>query len=140
MSRISRRGFVVAGFGALALAGIGMAMTGTEATGFDHRTMSVDEMRASGALVVDIRTPAEWAETGVIEGAVLATFTDPESFLARVGPEIADGRDLVLVCRSGNRTRAAASALEGRLPNRIVSVEGGMRQVIGAGYSPVPPV
>lgn len=139
MSRISRRGFVVAGFGALALAGLGMAMTGTGAAGFEHRAISVDEMRASGALVVDIRTPAEWAETGVIEGAVLATFTDPDSFLARVGPELADGRDLVLVCRSGNRTRAAASALEGRLPNRIVSVEGGMRQVIGAGYSPVPP-
>ena len=31
--------------------------------------MTVDQMKADGALIVDIRTPEEWAETGVIDGA-----------------------------------------------------------------------
>ncbi len=101
--------------------------------------MSVEEMAANGALVVDIRTPGEWAETGVIDGAKLVTFTDPESFLAAVGPDLADGRDLVLVCRSGRRSGAAADALQSLIPNRIVSQDGGMSVLIGEGYQAVPP-
>ena len=73
------------------------------------------------------------------EGAVLETFAGAESFLARVGPALADGRDLVLICRSGNRTRAAAEALAGRIPHRIVPIEGGMRGVPASGYAPVAP-
>ncbi|SMH36121.1 rhodanese-like domain-containing protein [Maritimibacter sp. HL-12] len=140
MSNISKRSFLGIGIGALAGAvGIGYAMTNTSAAGFEHRFMSVEEMQATGGLIVDIRTPPEWVETGVIDGARLVTFNDPESFLAQVGPAIADGRDLVLICRSGNRTAAAARALEGVIPNRIVSVDGGMRKVIGDGYKTVPP-
>ena len=101
--------------------------------------MTVDEMKADGALIVDIRTPEEWAETGVIEGAKLVTFTDPESFLAAVGPDLADGRDLVLVCRSGRRSGAAAEALQSLIPNRIISQDGGMSVLIGEGYQAVPP-
>lgn len=141
MSGLNRR--QVFGLGVVALAGaagIGYAMTGgTAEAAFDHTFLTVEQMKATGGLIVDIRTPPEWAETGVIEGAELVTFTDPESFLARVGPQLADGRDLVLVCRSGNRTAAAAKALEGRIPNRIVSIDGGMRQVISTGYQTVRP-
>ena len=93
--------------------------------------MTVDEMKADGALIVDIRTPEEWAETGVIEGAKLVTFTDPESFLAAVGPDLADGRDLVLVCRSGRRSGAAAEALQSLIPNRVISQDGGMSVLNG---------
>lgn len=101
--------------------------------------MSVPEMKADGALIVDIRRPDEWAATGVIDGAELVTFTDPESFLAAVGPELADGRDLVLVCHSGRRSGAAAEALKELIPNRIISQDGGMSALIGGGYQTVPP-
>lgn len=101
--------------------------------------MSVPEMKADGALIVDIRRPDEWAATGVIDGAELVTFTDPESFLAAVGPELADGRDLVLVCHSGRRSGAAAEALKELIPNRIISQDGGMSALIGEGYQAVPP-
>lgn len=140
MSSFTKR--QVLGLGAAALlgaAGIGYAMTATDEAGFETQVLSVEQMRETGGLIVDIRTPPEWVETGVIDGAKLATFTDPDSFLARIGPEIADGRDLILICRSGNRTAAAARALEGRIPNRIVSIEGGMRKLIGSGYQTVPP-
>jgi rhodanese-related sulfurtransferase len=90
-------------------------------------------------LIVDIRAPEEWAQTGVIEGAKLVTFTDPDSFLAAVGGDLADGRDLVLICHSGRRSGLAAEALAGRVPNRIISAQGGMAAVIGAGYQTVAP-
>lgn len=132
------RRFVMIGGAAVALAAVtGVSLVAGGKPGFEQRFMTVDEMKATGGLIVDIRTAPEWAETGVIDEAVLLTFTDPDRFLAQVGPALADGRDLILVCRSGNRTRAAAQALEGRIPNRIVSIDGGMKRIIANGYDPV---
>lgn len=141
MTPVSRRKAL--GIAAVVLAGISgvsYALTsGTAQAGYENTFLTVDQMNATGGLIVDIRTPPEWVETGVIEGAELVTFNDPASFLAKIGPEIADGRDLILVCRSGNRTNAAAKALQGKIPNRIVSIDGGMRRVISTGYQTVPP-
>ena len=36
---------------------------------FATQAMTVADMQANGGLIVDIRTPEEWAESGVIEGA-----------------------------------------------------------------------
>jgi len=109
------------------------------AENFDHVEMTVEQMKENGGLIVDIRTPPEWAQTGVIEGAKLVTFSDPQSFLDAVWPEIEDGRDLLLVCRSGGRTAAAGQYLSQVIPNRVVSVAGGMINILAGGYDPVAP-
>ncbi|MGR3364929.1 MAG: rhodanese-like domain-containing protein [Maritimibacter harenae] len=139
MTQHSRRAVLIGGGAAfLALgAGVGLVAAGRD-PGFEQTFLTVDEMKATGGLIVDIRTPPEWAETGVIDDAVLLTFTGPDRFLDQLAPALADGRDLILVCRSGNRTRAAAQAIQGRIPNRIVSIEGGMKRVIASGYRTVP--
>ena len=116
----------------LPFAGVARAET------FATQAMTVADMQANGGLIVDIRTPEEWAESGVIEGARLVTFDGAESFLAALGPDLASGRDLILVCRSGRRMAAAADALAGVIANRIISVDGGMIAVVQGGYSPVP--
>lgn len=140
MTTITKRQVLGFGLAGLALVGgAGLALTSGGPAGYEQTFLTVDEMKATGGLIVDIRTPPEWVETGVIDGAELVTFDDPNRFLAAIGPEIADGRDLILVCRSGNRTAAAAKALAGRIPNRIVSVDGGMKKVISSGYRTVPP-
>lgn len=141
---MERRGFLMLG-GAAALAGLGVVAMltgqGHAEAGYAHEPLTVEEMRARGALIVDIRTPPEWAETGVIEGAELVTFEGAGSFagtfLAALGDKITDGREVVLVCRSGNRTQAAAGALAGRIPNKVTSVEGGMKRLMREGYRPV---
>ncbi len=108
--------------------------------GFEHKVMSVDDMKASGALIVDIRTPPEWYQTGVIEGAKLLTFQDPQTFVAAIKDDIADGRDIVLVCRSGNRTQAAGMYLAQMVENKVVSAAGGMIEIVGRqGYQTVAP-
>lgn len=142
MTTISKRSFIAMGLGAVVLAGAGYAVTSgssSSTSGVEHSFMTVDQMKANGGLIVDIRTPPEWRETGVIDGAALLTFSDPKSFLAQVGPALADGRDLILICRSGNRSSRAAAALEGLIPNHIISVNGGMSQQIASGYKTVPP-
>jgi phage shock protein E len=109
------------------------------AQSYEVRPMSVAEMQANGGLIVDIRTPEEWVESGVIEGARLVTFANAQSFIAALGPDLADGRDLLLVCRSGRRSGAAAEALQGMIPNHIISVDGGMSLIIDGGYQTVKP-
>ena len=84
------------------------------ADGVETKPLSVAEMQADGGLIVDIRRPEEWAETGVIDGARLLTFTDAQSFIAAVGADLADGRDLILICHSGRRSAAAARLVRKR--------------------------
>jgi len=90
-------------------------------------------------LVVDIRRPEEWVQTGVVEGAVLVTYTDAESFIARIEPLLAPGQTLALICRSGNRTSRAAREIAARIDNPVVDIAGGMLRVVAEGYTPLPP-
>ncbi len=140
----TKRRFLVYGGAAVVALGFGVLRASqTRATqdgagaGYEHRFMAVEEMRANGGLIVDIRTAPEWAETGVIEGAELVTFENADSFLAEIGPKLSEGQDLILICRSGNRTERAAQMLAGRLPNRIISVDGGMKAQMSNGYRTV---
>lgn len=126
------RCLLIAALGLLPIAGM------VRAEGYETQALSVEEMKATG-VVVDIRRPEEWAETGVIAGAKLVTFTGAQSFIAALGPDLAGGRDLILICRSGRRSAAAAEALQPMIPNRIISVEGGMGRIIDEGYQTVAP-
>lgn len=72
---------------------------------------------ASGqAVLVDVREPKEWAETGVAAPAVLLPKSDfdgaqkqwPE-FLANVGP-----KEIILYCRSGHRAGVIGEILAKR--------------------------
>lgn len=68
---------------------------------------------AGSAVLVDVREPAEWAETGVAAPAVLlpkSDFDGPQQqwkeFLAKTGD-----KQIILYCRSGNRSGKVAAAL-----------------------------
>lgn len=142
MSEMNKRRFLMIGAGVLALGGLGaavLAKTG-KAAAFEHVTLPVSEMTANGALLVDIRTPPEWAQTGVIEDARLIEFNfeKPTTFLPQIAADLADGRDLVLICNSGNRSQVVADYLSKQIPNRIVSIKGGIQGVLASGYKTVP--
>lgn len=90
-------------------------------------------------LLVDIRRPEEWVQTGVVEDAVLVTYTDAESFVARIAPLLGPGQELALICRSGNRSSRAAGEIAQRIANPVVDIAGGMLRVVAEGYTPLPP-
>jgi rhodanese-related sulfurtransferase len=65
------------------------------------------------AVLVDCREPAEWAETGVVEGAALlaksdfdGAQTDWKAFLEKNA-----GKEIIIYCRSGGRAGTVAAAL-----------------------------
>ena len=113
------------------------------ALAWEENTLTEAELVQSDALVVDIRTPEEWAETGVLPGVERLSFADPasfaEAFVAAYGTGLASDREVVLICRSGRRSAAAAEALAARIPNPVISQAGGMSALIEAGAKVVAP-
>ena len=70
-------------------------------------------LAANKAVLVDVREPAEWTETGVAAPAMLLPKSDFDGsqklwkeFLAGAG-----GKQIIVYCRSGRRSAAVASAL-----------------------------
>jgi rhodanese-related sulfurtransferase len=90
-------------------------------------------------LLVDIRTAPEWKQTGVVEGALLVTYTTPEAFMQAITPHLKPGQRLGLICRSGSRTSRAARQLAPLVRAGVVDIAGGMNRVLGQGYQPVAP-
>jgi rhodanese-related sulfurtransferase len=78
------------------------------------------DLLKQGIALVDIRTPAEWKETGVVEGSQLLPFRLANGKLnrdfAKELSKIAKAHTpVILICRSGNRSAAAARLLTQRL-------------------------
>lgn len=90
-------------------------------------------LAASGVAVIDIRTEGEWKETGVIAGSKLMTFfdekgrADPPAWLEKVKAVAKPDQPVILICRSGNRTRAATQFLAQQAGYKTVyNASGGM--------------
>lgn len=87
-------------------------------------------------LVVDVREAAEYVE-GHVPGAVLAPMSSLTTHLAGLPRD----RDVYVICRSGNRSRACADIMAGQ-GIRAISVSGGteawkiMRQPVVEGREP----
>lgn len=89
-------------------------------------------LQAKGVPVIDVRTPEEWRDTGVIKGAKLLTFSfaggfDKASWLKQEQQIVKPGEPVVLICRSGRRSKAVADYLESQSTQRkIYNASGGM--------------
>jgi len=75
-------------------------------------------MQAQGALVVDVRTPAEWKTTGLIPGSKGLTYFDStggydkDGWLKELKSSVtAPDQPVILVCRSGNRSATVGKML-----------------------------
>ncbi|TVP87171.1 MAG: rhodanese-like domain-containing protein [Thioalkalivibrio sp.] len=85
----------------------------------------LQRMVQEGALVVDIRRPEEWRQTGVVDGSHLITAFDErgrvtQEFPALFGQLTNPDQPVVLICRTGNRTDTLA---------RMLSEQAGYQQV-----------
>ncbi|MFC2492335.1 MAG: rhodanese-like domain-containing protein [Campylobacter curvus] len=89
--------------------------------------------------IVDVRTPGEWQETGVIKGAKLVTLVnDKGEFLAKLKDSGVDlSKPVAFICRSGRRSLAAANLADSADAN-ITNLDGGMSGLISKGYKTEP--
>ena len=102
-------------------------------------TPSATQITEAPVLLVDIRRPEEWRETGVLPNARLITFESPAQFLRDLAPHLQPGQPVALICRTGNRTARAAEILAPLLEQPVIDLGGGMFRLIAEGYQPERP-
>jgi rhodanese-related sulfurtransferase len=75
-------------------------------------TEALEKARAGEVTLIDIRTPAEWRQTGVASGALTIDMTT-RTFVQEVLNAVAGDPNapIVLICRTGNRTGYTRDAL-----------------------------
>ncbi|MBP0481737.1 rhodanese-like domain-containing protein [Sagittula salina] len=126
---LTRRAFLSFGASALLCLALGTRMARAEAqtvTVMDADT-AFDAAKAGEIILVDIRTPDEWAETGVAEGAIGLDMTS-EDFVASLARlrETNPATPIALICRTGNRTGFATQTLAKQGFPGLVDIKEGM--------------
>lgn len=82
--------------------------------------------------IVDIRTPGEWRETGILKGAIPIMFFKPngsfnvESFLVKLNKAVDTKKPFALICRTSSRTTMLSNFLSQELGYNVVNLKGGM--------------
>ncbi len=79
-------------------------------------------LKEEGTVLIDIRTPMEWKQTGVVPGSHLLTFFDDygnydiDAFMKRF-QELVPSKEtpFVLICRTGSRTATVGNFLANQM-------------------------
>jgi len=101
----------------LILVALLLASLAAQAEIIDVDNAEFARLMAAGVPVIDIRTAAEWEETGIVAGSRLITFfdergqADPAAWLDKARAVAQPGEPVLIICRSGNRTRAVSRFL-----------------------------
>lgn len=116
---------------------------GAEVIDIDNTRLA--SLAAKGVPLIDIRTAGEWSSTGIIAGSKLLTFFDekgqanPPQWLETAKAIANPGQPLILVCRSGKRSRAASQFLSDQAGYKTVyNVSGGINGWLGENRPLVP--
>jgi rhodanese-related sulfurtransferase len=84
----------------------------------DIDSAGLQDLIDSGVPLIDVRTPGEWRETGVIEGSHLLTFFDERgrydaaAWLAELERIAGPDQPVALICATGGRTTAISFFLD----------------------------
>lgn len=97
--------------------------------------VSVDqaaELRDNGAFVLDVRQPEEWNQSH-IPGATLIPLGELQARLA----EVPQDQEILVYCRSGNRSQEGRDILLAAGYENVTSMSGGINDWISKGYETV---
>jgi len=88
--------------------------------------------------IIDIRTPGEWRETGLLKGAIPIMFFDErgqyniKAFMNELGHYVKPTDTFALICRSGSRTAMVSKFLGEQMGySHVINLRGGMLYAIG---------
>jgi rhodanese-related sulfurtransferase len=127
-------------WGVVALVIIGAATVwitsrGTTESSSYPREISVEvavAKRDSGAFILDVRQPEEWNEFHVPDSTLI-----PLGELASRVEELPKDQEIVVICRSGNRSAQGRDILLDAGFTQVTSMAGGLTQWRAAGYPTV---
>ena len=94
-----------------------ISATSARAEIIDIDNAELASLSTSGVPVIDVRTAPEWEESGIVPGSRLLTYFDergnanPAAWLEKVKGFAKPADPVIVICRSGNRTKAVSQFL-----------------------------
>ncbi len=101
----------------LIIIGIVFSQTACTAELGEVDAQGLEKLMASGVTVIDVRTPGEWKQTGIVEGSIPIMFFDEkrnahaQEWMQQASKHIKPGDQVAIICRSGRRSAAVGEFL-----------------------------
>ena len=95
--------------------------------------------------IVDVRRSSEWDQTGVIPNSILLTFFDEEGnynfdeWFDKLQLEISVTDPIILICRSGKRSKVVANMIDEKFNTIIYNSQSGINSWINKKFITVKP-
>ena len=86
--------------------------------------------------IVDVRRSSEWVQTGIIPNSILLTFFDEEGnynfdkWFEKLQLEINVADPIILICRSGQRSKIVANMIDEKFNSIIYNSQSGINSWI----------
>ena len=98
----------------------------------DINNEQIIELSNSNIPIVDVRRSSEWEQTGVIPNSILLTFFDEEGdynyhqWYEKLRLEIDESKPVILICRSGKRSKIIAQMMNENFDHVIYNAKRGI--------------
>ena len=98
----------------------------------DINNEQIIELSNSNIPIVDVRRSSEWEQTGVIPNSILLTFFDEEGdynyhqWYEKLRLEIDESKPIILICRSGKRSKIIAQIMNENFDHVIYNAKRGI--------------
>ena len=95
--------------------------------------------------IVDVRRSSEWNQTGIVHNSILLTFFDKkgnynlDDWYKQLSLKINEGEPIILICRTGRRTKIIAEMMDKKFDNVIYNAKGGITSWIDEKLKTVKP-
>ena len=111
----------------------------------DINNDKIKELMKLNTPIIDIRTSPEWDQTGVIPNSLLLTFFDKngkynfESWYKKLKKITKKNQPIILICRSGRRTKIVAEMINRKFNYEVYNVKYGIKSWIKSNLKTVKP-
>jgi rhodanese-related sulfurtransferase len=99
----------------------------------DYTAQPIDQKLIDSKIkIIDIRTPGEWKETGLIKGAIPIMFFDEkgnynmEAFTQELNKYVKKNEKFAIMCHSGNRSKTVGMFLGKQAGYNVIDLQGGI--------------
>ena len=98
----------------------------------DVNNEQIIELSNANVPIVDVRRSSEWEQTGVIPNSILLTFFDEKGnynyhqWYEKLRLEIDESKPIILICRSGKRSKIIAQMMNENFDHVIYNAKRGI--------------
>ena len=103
------------------------------------------ELSKKNIPIIDIRRNSEWEQTGIVPKSILLTFFDQngkynfDEWYTKLNLKVEKGKPIILICRTGRRTKIIAEMMDKKLDFKIYNSKNGITSWIDAKLPTVKP-